>query len=156
MAKRRKKIEWKLLTDLSVQSRKDAVEKIEWYALRWKIEVFHKVLKSGCSIEQRQLASAANLQRALALYSVIAWRLLSVTLICQLMCWERKEKSRRVRWRRTSRSSNRCTSLARGSLGHRDSTPHILISITHHLYYQSDKQVERQNHTITRGLSYSY
>lgn len=43
--KRRKKIEWKLLPDLSVQSRKDAVEKIEWYALRWKIEVFHPQIR---------------------------------------------------------------------------------------------------------------
>ena len=47
------------------------------------MEVWHKVLKSGCAIEQRQLASAANLQRALAVYSVIAWRLLSVTLLAR-------------------------------------------------------------------------
>ncbi len=47
------------------------------------MEVWHKVLKSGCSIEHRQLASAANLQRALAVYSVIAWRLLSVTLLAR-------------------------------------------------------------------------
>ena len=44
--KNRKKVEWKLITDLPVQSRKDAIEKLEWYALRWKIEVFHKILKS--------------------------------------------------------------------------------------------------------------
>ena len=46
--KNRKKIEWKLITDLPVQSRQDAIERLEWYALRWKIEVFHKILKSGC------------------------------------------------------------------------------------------------------------
>ena len=46
--KNRKKIEWQLITDLPVRSRKDAIEKLEWYALRWKIEVFHKILKSGC------------------------------------------------------------------------------------------------------------
>ncbi|MEJ0070751.1 MAG: oxalate/formate MFS antiporter [Pseudomonadota bacterium] len=39
----RKKIEWKLITDLPVNSRADAIEKLEWYALRWKIEVFHKI-----------------------------------------------------------------------------------------------------------------
>jgi hypothetical protein len=46
--KNREKIDWKLITDLPVQSRKDAIEKLEWYALRWKIEVFHKIRKSGC------------------------------------------------------------------------------------------------------------
>ena len=48
----REKISWKLITDLPVASRRDAVEKIRWYALRWKIEVFHKVLKSGCRAEE--------------------------------------------------------------------------------------------------------
>jgi hypothetical protein len=51
---------------------------------RWVVEVWHKVLKSGCAIEQRQLASAANLQWALAVYSVIAWRLLAVTLLARV------------------------------------------------------------------------
>src|SRR5262245_7228652 len=45
--KNRKNIEWKLITDLPVQSRQGAIEKLEWYALRWKIEMFHKILKSG-------------------------------------------------------------------------------------------------------------
>ena len=46
--KGRKRIDWKLITDLSVRSAKDAVEKLNWYAMRWKIEMFHKILKSGC------------------------------------------------------------------------------------------------------------
>jgi hypothetical protein len=50
--KGRKRIEWKLLTDLSVSSCAEAVEKIKWYAMRWKIEVFHKILKSGCRAEE--------------------------------------------------------------------------------------------------------
>lgn len=50
--KNRKKIEWKLITNLPVSSRTDAIEKLEWYALRWKIEVFHKILKSGCKAEE--------------------------------------------------------------------------------------------------------
>ena len=53
--KNRKRIEWKLITDLPVASRADAIEKLEWYALRWKIEVFHKILKSGCKAEERSL-----------------------------------------------------------------------------------------------------
>jgi hypothetical protein len=43
----RKPILWKLITDLDVNSLEDAIQKIRWYALRWKIEVFHKILKSG-------------------------------------------------------------------------------------------------------------
>jgi hypothetical protein len=47
----REKIDWKLITNLPVRSRKDAVEKLTWYAMRWKIETFHKILKSGCRAE---------------------------------------------------------------------------------------------------------
>ena len=46
--KDRERIEWKLLTNLPVRSCLDAIEKLEWYAQRWKIETFHKILKSGC------------------------------------------------------------------------------------------------------------
>ncbi|MDI3567663.1 IS4 family transposase, partial [Bradyrhizobium sp. Arg816] len=59
--KNRKKIEWKLPTDLPVQSRGDAIEKLDWYSLRWKIEVFHKILKSGCRAEDSQLRTAQRL-----------------------------------------------------------------------------------------------
>lgn len=43
----RERVDWKLLTNLSVTSRADAIEKLQWYAMRWKIETFHKILKSG-------------------------------------------------------------------------------------------------------------
>jgi hypothetical protein len=49
--RRRKAIEWKLITDLPVRSRQKAIKKFNWYAMRWKIEVFDKVLKSGCRAE---------------------------------------------------------------------------------------------------------
>ncbi|MGY3078065.1 hypothetical protein ACVWZZ_004473 [Bradyrhizobium sp. LM6.10] len=47
--------------DLPVSSRTDAIEKLEWYALRWKIEVFHKILKSGCKAEESKLRTAQRL-----------------------------------------------------------------------------------------------
>ncbi|WP_244608675.1 IS4 family transposase [Bradyrhizobium algeriense] len=72
--KRRKKIEWKLLTDLPVQSRKDAIEKIEWYGLRWKIEVFHKILKSGCKAEESKLRTAERLVNLIAVFCIVSWR----------------------------------------------------------------------------------
>lgn len=69
---------WRLLTTLPVTSVAAACEKVGWYAQRWQIEVLHKVLKSGCQIEQRQLETAARLERALAVDQVVAWRLLAL------------------------------------------------------------------------------
>lgn len=71
-------IHWRLLTTLPVGTARQALEKIQWYAMRWQIEVMHKILKSGCQIEQRQLATARRLKRVLAVDLVVAWRLLSV------------------------------------------------------------------------------
>ncbi|WP_247807961.1 MULTISPECIES: IS4 family transposase [unclassified Bradyrhizobium] len=53
--KGRKPIEWKLITDLPVRGRSEAIEKINWYAMRWKIEMCHKILKSGCRAEDSKL-----------------------------------------------------------------------------------------------------
>jgi hypothetical protein len=75
----RKPIEWKLLTDLPVRSRREAVEKIRWYAMRWKIETFHKILKSGCRAEESRLQSAERIANLLALFCIIAWRILWLT-----------------------------------------------------------------------------
>jgi hypothetical protein len=69
---------WQLLTTLPVITLADALEKIAWYAQRWQIEVLHKVLKSGCQIEQRQLTTAVRLERALSVDLVVAWRLLAL------------------------------------------------------------------------------
>ncbi len=76
-------IEWMLLTTVPVNSVQDAIEKIEWYACRWGIEVWFRVLKSGCKIEDRRLATAERLMRCLALYSVIAWRILYATMLAR-------------------------------------------------------------------------
>ncbi|MCP3468177.1 IS4 family transposase [Bradyrhizobium sp. CCGUVB23] len=79
--KRRKKIEWKLLTDLPVQSRKDAIEKLGWYALRWKIEVFHKILKSGCKAEESKLRTAERLVNLIAVFCIVSWRVFWMTML---------------------------------------------------------------------------
>jgi hypothetical protein len=57
----RKPIEWKLITDLPIASRREAIEKLDWYAMRWKIETFHKILKSGCHAEESRLRTAERL-----------------------------------------------------------------------------------------------
>ena len=69
-------VSWLLLTTLPVQGWRDAVGCVQWYALRWLIERYHYVLKSGCRVEELQLETADRLHRALATYCIVAWRLL--------------------------------------------------------------------------------
>ncbi len=56
-----------------------AIEKLSWYCLRWGIEVYHRTLKSGCKIEERQLGYAAKIESCLAIDKVIAWRIYHLT-----------------------------------------------------------------------------
>lgn len=72
-------IHWMLLTTLEVNSLQEATEKLEWYSLRWQIEVYHRTLKSGCRIEQRQLRDADRLEACLAIDAVVAWRIAHLT-----------------------------------------------------------------------------
>lgn len=72
-------ISWLLLTTLSVTTLEDALCCVRWYSYRWLIERFHFVLKSGCHLEQLQLESASRIMRALATYTIVAWRLLWLT-----------------------------------------------------------------------------
>jgi len=74
-------IEWLLLINLHVGDFQDAVQVIEWYCCRWQIEVYHKVIKSGCRVEDCRLQTADRLQNYIALMSVIAWRLYWLTYI---------------------------------------------------------------------------
>jgi len=76
-------IAWLLLTTVAVETVVDAIERVQWYSCRWGIEVWHRVLKSGCRIEERQLASGERLQRCLTLYSVIAWRIFYATMLAR-------------------------------------------------------------------------
>lgn len=77
----RAKIDWKLITDLPVRSRAEAIEKLRWYALRWKIEVFHKILKSGCKAEESRLRTAQRLANLIALFSILSWRVFWMTML---------------------------------------------------------------------------
>jgi len=72
-------IEWLLLATWPVEGVEAALECVRMYAHRWKVERYHYVLKSGCRIERLQLETADRLDRALALYSFVAWRLLWLT-----------------------------------------------------------------------------
>jgi hypothetical protein len=74
-----KPLRWLLWTTLPVTHWEEAVAVVEAYRARWLVERYHYVLKSGCGIEQLQLEAADRLERALALWSVVAWRLLFLT-----------------------------------------------------------------------------
>lgn len=77
----REKIDWKLLTDLPVRSCLQAIEKLEWYAQRWKIETFHKILKSGCRAEESKLRTAERLVNLVAILCILSWRIFWMTMI---------------------------------------------------------------------------
>ncbi len=79
--KNRKKIEWKLITDLPVNSRADAIEKLGWYSMRWKIEVFHKILKSGCKAEESKLRTAQRLTNLVSIFCILSWRIFWMTML---------------------------------------------------------------------------
>jgi Transposase DNA-binding/Transposase Tn5 dimerisation domain len=79
--KDRDPIEWKLITDLPVTCKADAIEKLDWYAMRWKIETFHKILKSGCRAEDSKLRSAERLANLIAMMCILAWRVLWLTML---------------------------------------------------------------------------
>ena len=68
-------IEWMLLTTLEVNSLEQALEKVDWYNKRWGIEEYHRTLKSGCRIENRQLGDRTVWENCLAIDLVVAWRI---------------------------------------------------------------------------------
>ncbi len=76
-------VEWMLLTNLAVRSFDEAYEKVLWYCLRWRIEMYFKVLKSGFRVEACRLGHAERLARYLTVMSIVAWRLFMITLIAR-------------------------------------------------------------------------
>jgi hypothetical protein len=74
-------VEWFLLTTVNITSPEDAVQCLRWYCLRWRIEDFHRVLKSGCGVEEIAHETAERIRRAIAINLVIAWRIMLMTLL---------------------------------------------------------------------------
>ncbi|MDX7954025.1 IS4 family transposase [Lichenihabitans sp. Uapishka_5] len=74
-------VDWRLITNLAVETTADAVEKLDWYAMRWKIEVFHKILKSGCRAEDAKLRTADRLVNLIAIFCVVSWRIFWMTMM---------------------------------------------------------------------------
>ena len=74
-------IQWILLTNRTVQTLEQAQQMLDWYLCRWQIEVFFKILKSGCKVEELQLEHVDRIENALAFYQIIAWRVLYLTML---------------------------------------------------------------------------
>jgi hypothetical protein len=77
----RERIDWKLITDLPVRSRDEAVEKLKWYSMRCKIETFHKILKSGCKAEESRLGTAQRLANLIVVFCILSWRIFWLTMM---------------------------------------------------------------------------
>lgn len=76
-------VDWMLSTNLTILNAEQALEKVRWYCLRWRIETWHKILKSGLQIEKCRLSTAPRLTRYLAVMSIVAWRIFWITLIAR-------------------------------------------------------------------------
>lgn len=74
-------IEWCLITNEPITTLEQARQRIEWYRKRWWIEVYFRILKSGCQIQALQLRTVERLERALVLYLIVAWRILMLMTI---------------------------------------------------------------------------
>lgn len=74
-------LHWRLLSTEPTRTLAEATERLGWYCRRWSIEVFHKVLKSGCAVEEAQLKTAERLQRYLAVKMVVAWQVMALVSV---------------------------------------------------------------------------
>jgi hypothetical protein len=78
-------VEWFLLTTIDISSPAIAEQCLRWYCLRWRIEDWHRVLKSGCCVEDITHKTADRIRRAIAINLVIAWRIMVMTLLGRQM-----------------------------------------------------------------------
>lgn len=74
-------IEWMLLSTVEVKNFRDAQKRVEWYSGRWGIEVYHRTLKGGCRIQDRQLETADRLETCLGVDMVVAWRIYHLAML---------------------------------------------------------------------------
>ena len=74
-------IRWLLLTTLPVDTPHECRRIVEYYSRRWRIEDWHRILESGCKVEELAHRTAARLTRAAAVNLVVAWRIFLMTLL---------------------------------------------------------------------------
>ena len=76
-----KPIEWLFITSLSIGESDNVHDILCYYLCRWQIEIFFKIIKSGCQVEKLQLTNSKRLSPCLALYLIVAWRILYLTCL---------------------------------------------------------------------------
>jgi Transposase Tn5 dimerisation domain/Transposase DNA-binding len=74
-------IEWLLLTNLPIDTVERVLLVVEYYCCRWQIEIYFRVLKSGCRVESSQLETAEAFQPYLALCMIVAWRVMYLMML---------------------------------------------------------------------------
>jgi hypothetical protein len=74
-------IKWMLLTTEEVKTAKEAARMLDLYSRRWRIEEWHRVLKTGCKVQEHQHQTVDRLKRAIAIDAVLAWRIQLMTLL---------------------------------------------------------------------------
>jgi hypothetical protein len=74
-------IEWLLLTDLPIDTVDNVLLIIDYYTCRWQIEIYFRILKSGCKVEESQLEKAKRFEPYLALNLIVAWRVMHVMML---------------------------------------------------------------------------
>ena len=76
-------LEWVLLTNVPIDNATKSYEIVKWYLCRWQIEIYFRILKSGCKIEKLQLETKRRFDACLTLYMIIAWRILYLTMLAR-------------------------------------------------------------------------
>lgn len=71
-------VHWLLWTSEPIASRRDLLERLREYTLRWRIEEYHLALKSGCNTERLLLETAERLCKAIVLYAAVAARIVAL------------------------------------------------------------------------------
>jgi hypothetical protein len=117
----RERIAWKLLTNLPVDSLEMAIEKLEWYAMRWKIEMFHKIVKSGCKAEESKLRTSERLVNFISVCCVLSWRIFWMTMI------GREKGTTPVRAAFTEVETKLLDQLVKDKTGHRTKTQNLAV-----------------------------
>jgi hypothetical protein len=148
----REPIRWKLLTDLPVGDLASAVGKLGWYASRWKLETYHKVLKSGCRAEQAKLRTAERLTNLLAVLCVVGWRVFWLTMVARATPDAPAE---------TARTAAEIEVLDRAGAAPPPATPVAKRTVSHYLvaiaklggYLAREKGPPPGNMVVWRGLT---
>jgi len=109
-----KPLVWIFITSLPVDTFDDVTKIIKYYLCRWEIELFFKVLKSGCKVEERQLQEQSRMKALIALFLVISWRIMFTMMlgrVCsKIPCDELFEESE---WKSVFKVLNKTQGLPR-------------------------------------------